>query len=56
MKALTIFCLNVIQNTLGMAFGWLFRSGTNRNSYKSLSDMDKVLVIIKIINQLIVQT
>ena len=42
MKALTIFCLNVIQNTLGMAFGWLFRSGTNRNSYKSLSDMDKV--------------
>ena len=25
-----------------MAFGWLLRSGTNRNSYKSLSDMDKV--------------
>ena len=42
MKALAIFFLNVIQNTLGMVFGWLFRSGTNRNSYKSLSDKDKV--------------
>lgn len=47
MKALTIFCLNVIQNTLGMAFGWLFRSGNNRNSYKSLSDMDKVKYLEK---------
>lgn len=47
MKALTIFCLNVIQNTLGMAFGWLFRSGNNRNSYKSLSDMDKVKFLEK---------
>ncbi|WP_149275625.1 exodeoxyribonuclease X C-terminal domain-containing protein [Pareuzebyella sediminis] len=47
MRALAIFFLNVIQNTLGITFGWLFRSGTNRNSYKSLSDKDKVKYLEK---------
>jgi len=34
--------LNVIQNTLEITFGWLFGAKTNRNSYKLLSDIDKV--------------
>jgi len=47
MKTIAIFFLNVIQNTLGITFGWFLRSGTNRNSYKSLSDKDKVKYLEK---------
>jgi len=47
MRALTIFFLNVFQNTLGMAFGLLFQRKTKRNSYKALSDMDKVKYLEK---------
>ena len=47
MRALAIFFLNVIQNTLGITFGWLFRGRTNRNLYKTLSDTDKVKYLEK---------
>lgn len=42
MKAIAIFFLNVVQNILGMTFGWLFSSKTSRNSYRALSDIEKV--------------
>lgn len=47
MKTLAIFFLNVIQNILGMTFGWLFRPKTKRNSYKALSDVEKVKYLEK---------
>jgi uncharacterized protein (DUF3820 family) len=46
-KALAILFLNVLQNILGMAFGWLSRPKNKRNSYKALSDVDKVKYLEK---------
>ena len=42
MRAIAIFFLNVLQNTLGMTFGWLFKPKTKRNSFKALSDVEMV--------------
>lgn len=47
MRALAIFFLNVFQNIIGMTFGLLFRHKTNRNSFKALSDIDKVKYLEK---------
>lgn len=47
MKSLAIFFLNVIQNTLGMIFGWLFKPETKRQTYKALSDDEKVKYLEK---------
>ena len=42
MKTIAIFFLNVIQNTLGIIFGGLFKTKNKRSSYKALSDVEKV--------------
>lgn len=47
MNAIAIFFLNVVQNTLGMTFGWLFKPKTKRNSYKALPDIEKVKYLEK---------
>lgn len=47
MKTLIIFFLNFFQNILGMTFGLLFPRKTKRNSYKALSDVDKVKYLEK---------
>ena len=47
MRALAIFFLNVVQNVLGMTFGWLFSHKTNQHSYRALSDIDKVKYLEK---------
>ena len=47
MRAIAIFFLNVLQNTLGMTFGWLFKPKTKRNSFKVLSDVEKVKYLEK---------
>jgi|SRR6056297_180078 len=47
MKNLAIFFLNIIQNTLGMTFGWLLRPKTNQHSYKTLSTIEKVKYLEK---------
>ena len=47
MRAIAIFFLNVLQNILGMTFGLLFPRKTKRNSYKALSDVDKVKYLEK---------
>jgi len=47
MKTIAIFFLNVLQNILGMTFGLLFPRNTKRNSYKTLSDVEKVKYLEK---------
>ena len=47
MKVLAIFLLNVFRNILGMTFGALFLRKTYRNSFKALSDIDKVKYLEK---------
>lgn len=47
MRAIAIFFLNVIQNTLGIIFGGLFKTKAKRISYKALSDVDKVKYLEK---------
>ena len=47
MKTIAIFFLNVFQNIIGMTFGWLFKPKTKRNSYKALSDVEKVKYLEK---------
>ncbi|MBO0356195.1 hypothetical protein J0656_19415 [Muricauda ruestringensis] len=47
MKALAIFFLNVFQNILGLTIGGLARNKATRNSYRSLSNVDKVKYLEK---------
>jgi|SRR6056297_1416093 len=47
MKAIAIFFFNVLQNILGITFGWLFGAKPNRYSYKTFSNLDKVKYLEK---------
>lgn len=47
MRILLIFFLNVIQNIIGLTFGALFPRKKYRNSYRTLSNMDKVKYLEK---------